>query len=177
MAYFHNIFREVKDEYPEIEANHMIVDIASAKVAAQPELFDVIVTLNLYGDIVSDIAAEVFRLSRACGQFQILVMIFAMFEAVHGSAPDIAGLDIANPSGLLNATLMMLEYIGHFETAELIRDAWIKTLEDGIHTQDIFEEGASVQLVGNEGVLQTRWLQISARYLKTKYPLLRRLIH
>lgn len=146
---FHNIFREVKDEYPEIEANHMIVDIASAKVAAHPELFDVIVTLNLYGDIISDIAAEVSGSVGLAGSSNIGDK-FAMFEAVHGSAPDIAGLDLANPSGLLNAALMMLEYIGHYETAERIRDAWVKTLEDGIHTQDIFEEGTSAELVGTK---------------------------
>lgn len=147
---FHNIFREVKDEYPDIEADHLIVDIASAKIAVYPELFDVIVTLNLYGDIISDIAAEVASSVGLAGSANIGDE-FAMFEAIHGSAPDIANLNIANPSGLLNGALMMLEYIKHYETAELIRNAWLKTLEDGMHTQDIFEEGESAQLVSTSG--------------------------
>jgi isocitrate dehydrogenase len=72
----------------------------------------------------------------------------AMFEAIHGSAPDIAGMDIANPSGLLNGAIMMLVHIGQPEIAERISNAWMKTLEDGIHTGDIFQPSLSSKKVG-----------------------------
>jgi isocitrate dehydrogenase len=74
-----------------------------------------------------------------------------MFEAIHGSAPDIAGKGIANPSGLINGALMMLVHINQPEVAEKIHNAWLKTLEDGIHTGDIFKEGFSSQKVGTAG--------------------------
>jgi isocitrate dehydrogenase len=71
-----------------------------------------------------------------------------MFEAIHGSAPTIAGLDIANPSGLLQGSIMMLNHIGQTEVAEKVQNAWLKTLEDGIHTNDIYKAGTSKQKVG-----------------------------
>lgn len=147
---FHNIFREVASEFPDIEAHHMIVDIGSARIASRPQDFDVVVTMNLYGDIVSDIAAEVAGSVGLCGSANIGSK-YAMFEAIHGSAPDIAGLNIANPSGLLSAACMMLEHIGHYYTATLIQNALAKTIADGIHTQDIYKEETSKQLVGTKG--------------------------
>lgn len=134
---FHKTFDRIAKEYPEITANHMIVDIGAAKIAAKPEMFDVIVTENLYGDILSDIAAEVAGSVGLCGSSNI-GKNGAMFEAIHGSAPDIAGKGIANPSGLLHASLMMLQHIGQAPVAEKIHNAWLKTLEDGIHTGDIY---------------------------------------
>ena len=74
-----------------------------------------------------------------------------MFEAVHGSAPDIAGKDVANPSGLIQAAAQMLVHVGQPETAETIENAWLTTLEDGIHTADIYREGLSRQRVGTDG--------------------------
>ena len=144
---FHNIFNEIKLEYPEIEADHWIIDIGSAVVAARPESLDVVVTLNLYGDIISDIAAEVAGSVGMSGSSNI-GMGHGMFEAIHGSAPDIAGKDIANPSGLLNGATMMLVQMGKADKAELIQNAWLKTLEDGIHTGDIYSEKNSVKRVG-----------------------------
>lgn len=146
---FHNIFDEIKLEYPEIEADHWIIDIGSAVVAARPESLDVVVTLNLYGDIISDIAAEVAGSVGMAGSANI-GMGHAMFEAIHGSAPDIAGKDIANPSGLLNGATMMLVQMGRADKAELIQNAWLKTLEDGIHTGDIYQEKRSVKRVGTK---------------------------
>lgn len=146
---FHNIFDKVKLEYPEIEADHWIIDIGSAVVAARPESLDVVVTLNLYGDIISDIAAEVAGSVGMAGSSNV-GMSHGMFEAIHGSAPDIAGQDIANPSGLLNGATMMLVQLGKAEKAELIQNAWLKTLEDGIHTGDIYAEGQSVKRVGTK---------------------------
>ena len=144
---FHRIFNEVKLEYPEIEADHWIVDIGSAVVAARPESLDVVVTLNLYGDIISDIAAEVAGSVGMAGSANI-GSEHSMFEAIHGSAPDIAGKGIANPSGLLNGAFMMLVQLGKADKAELIQNAWLKTLEDGIHTGDVYRDGVSVKKVG-----------------------------
>ncbi len=144
---FHKIFDQVKLEYPEIEADHWIIDIGSAVVAARPESLDVVVTLNLYGDVISDIAAEVAGSVGMAGSANI-GMGHAMFEAIHGSAPDIAGKNMANPSGLLNGATMMLVQMGRADKAELIQNAWLKTLEDGIHTGDIYRAKRSAEKVG-----------------------------
>lgn len=144
---FHKIFDKVAPEYPEMEVNHMIVDIGAAKIAAAPHIFDVVVTENLYGDIISDIAAEVSGSVGLCGSSNI-GKNGAMFEAVHGSAPDIAGQGIANPSGLLNAAVMMLQHLGQNSVAENIHNAWLRTIEDGIHTGDIYSAQTSKQRAG-----------------------------
>ncbi len=146
---FHQVFDEVAKEYPQIENDHMIIDIGSAKLADNPEAFDVVVTLNLYGDIISDIAAEVAGSVGLGGSSNVGESV-AMFEAIHGSAPDIAGKNMANPSGLLNGAIMMLVHLGETEVAEKIENAWLKTLEDGYHTGDIYQEGVSVEKVGTQ---------------------------
>jgi isocitrate dehydrogenase len=139
---FHKMFDQIGAEYPDIEKDHRIIDIGSALLADTPEKFDVIVTLNLYGDIISDIAAQVAGSVGLCGSANVGDQC-AMFEAIHGSAPDISGKGIANPSGLINGALMMLVHINQPEVAEKIHNAWLKTLEDGIHTGDIYKEGIS----------------------------------
>lgn len=141
---FHKTFDRIAKEYPEIENSHMIVDIGAAKIAAAPHMFDVIVTENLYGDILSDIAAEVSGSVGLCGSSNI-GKGGAMFEAIHGSAPDIAGQGIANPSGLLNAAVMMLQHLGQNDVAAKIQNAWLKTIEDGIHTGDVYAPLVSTQ--------------------------------
>jgi len=133
---FHRVFDEVAREYPDLLADHMIVDIGAARLGARPESFDVIVTLNLYGDILSDIASEVAGSVGLGGSANIGGTV-ALFEAVHGSAPDIAGQDKANPSGLLNAAALMLTHIGQGDVAARVLNAWLRTLEDGVHTGDI----------------------------------------
>lgn len=138
---FHKIFDQIALEYPQIEKDHYIIDIGTARIASQPSRFDVIVTENLYGDIISDVAAEVSGSVGLAGSSNV-GMDFAMFEAIHGSAPDIAGNDIANPSGLLSAAIMMLVHIGQPEKAALIHNAWLVTLESGIHTADIYNESS-----------------------------------
>ncbi len=148
---FHRVFDEIGEDYPEIEKDHMIIDIGTAKVANAPDMFDVIVTTNLYGDIVSDVAAEVTG-SVGLGGSSNIGTDFGMFEAVHGSAPDIAGAGIANPSGLLLGAVMMLTHIGQGDAASKIHNAWLKTLEDGIHTGEIFREGISKEKVGTDGM-------------------------
>lgn len=150
---FHRIFNEVAAEYPDIASDHQIIDIGAARLAAQPERFDVIVTLNLYGDILSDIAAQIAGSVGLAGSANV-GMEMAMFEAVHGSAPDIAGKGVANPSGLLVAATQMLVHLGEAEVATTIMNAWLTTLEDGIHTADIYREGLSRREVGTEGFTQ-----------------------
>ncbi len=146
---FHEVFNEIAAEYPEIENEHWIVDIGAAKVADTPEYFDVIVMPNLYGDVISDIAAQITG-SVGMGGSSNIGPVCSMFEAIHGSAPMIAGQGIANPSGLIQGAVMMLTHIGLNETAETIQNAWLATIEDGIHTGDIFKEGTSKQLVNTK---------------------------
>jgi isocitrate dehydrogenase len=143
---FHQVFKEIGAEYPEIKQDHIIVDIGAARLAAAPEQFDVLVMPNLYGDILSDIAAEIAGSVGLAGSANIGAH-GAMFEAIHGSAPDIAGKGIANPSGLLAAALMMLVHIGQADIAQLIHNAWAKTIEEGLHTADIFNEKHSSRKV------------------------------
>lgn len=146
---FHTVFNEIAAEYPDIENEHWIIDIGTALLAEQPERFDVIVTLNLYGDVISDVAAQITGSVGIAGSSNIGREV-AMFEAIHGSAPDIAGKGIANPSGLLQGAIMMLNHIGQEDVAARVSNAWMKTIEDGIHTGDIYEEGVSKQKVGTE---------------------------
>jgi isocitrate dehydrogenase len=144
---FHKVFDEIAAEYPEIQNQHMIIDIGTARMASRPTDFDVVVTPNLYGDILSDVAAEVAGSIGLAGSSNIGADC-AMFEAVHGSAPDIAGKDIANPSGLLLSAVMMLVHLGRARPATAIHNAWLRTLEDGLHTPDIHREGSSRAKVG-----------------------------
>ncbi len=144
---FYEIFQEIAKDYPDIEADRMIVDIGAARVGARPLDYDVIVTPNLYGDIISDIAAEVTG-SVGLGGSSNIGIDFGMFEAIHGSAPDIAGQGIANPSGLILGAVQMLVHIGQGDIAETVHNAWLKTLEDGIHTGDIYRDDISKKRVG-----------------------------
>ncbi|MDE3201242.1 MAG: NADP-dependent isocitrate dehydrogenase [Acidobacteriota bacterium] len=146
---FHKVFDEVAVEYPEIHSEHMIIDIGAARLADSPEMFDVVVTLNLYGDIISDIAAQVAG-SVGLAPSANIGESAAMFEAIHGSAPQIAGQGIANPSGLLLSAVMMLVHVGKPSVAEVIHNAWLRTIEDGIHTADIYTEGVSRKKVGTQ---------------------------
>jgi isocitrate dehydrogenase len=139
---FHRVFNEIAAEYPDIQHDHYIIDIGAALLADKPERFDVVVSLNLYGDIISDITSQVSG-SVGLGGSANIGEHAAMFEAVHGSAPDIAGRGLANPSGLLLSAVMMLIHIGQNEVAERVQNAWLTTIEDGIHTFDIYRDGMS----------------------------------
>ncbi len=150
---FHQVFDEIAAEYPEIENEHWIIDIGAAKMSDTPEVFDVIVTLNLYGDVLSDIAAQIAGSVGLAGSANIGEEC-AMFEAIHGSAPRRAGQNLANPSGLLEGAVMMLNHIGQTEVAENVQNAWLKTIEDGVHTYDIYKEGISKQKVGTKEFAQ-----------------------
>lgn len=150
---FHRVFDEIAKEYPEIENEHWIIDIGAAKMADTPEAFDVIVMPNLYGDVLSDVAAQITGSVGLAGSANIGEDC-SMFEAIHGSAPRRAGQNVANPSGLLQGAVMMLNHIGQTKVAEKVQNAWLKTLEDGIHTYDIFKEGISKQKVGTKEFAQ-----------------------
>jgi isocitrate dehydrogenase len=150
---FHKVFDEIAKEYPEIENEHWIIDIGAAKLADTPEAFDVIVMPNLYGDVLSDVAAQITGSVGLAGSANIGEEC-SMFEAIHGSAPKRAGQNVANPSGLLQGAIMMLNHIGQTEVAEKVQNAWLKTIEDGTHTYDIFKEGTSKKAVGTKEFAQ-----------------------
>jgi isocitrate dehydrogenase (NAD+) len=127
---FLDVAREVAAEYPDIECEEMIVDATCMKLVMDPHQFDVIVTTNLFGDILSDLCAGLIGgLGLAPGAN--IGKSAAMFEAVHGSAPDIAGKQIANPCALMLAAAMMLAHLGQTDKANLLRSAIIATMAAG----------------------------------------------
>jgi isocitrate dehydrogenase len=146
---FHTVYDEIAKEYPDIENEHWIIDIGAAKLADGPQNFDVVVLPNLYGDILSDVGAQIAGSVGLVGSANIGEH-GAMFEAIHGSAPRRAGQNLANPSGLMLGAVMMLVHIGEIEAATAFHNAWLKTLEDGVHTYDIYKEGVSTQKVGTK---------------------------
>ncbi|MBC7909670.1 MAG: NADP-dependent isocitrate dehydrogenase [Pyrinomonadaceae bacterium] len=146
---FHRVFDEISTDYTDITADHWIVDIGAAKLADPPENFDVVVMPNLYGDILSDVAAQIAGSVGLAGSANIGENV-AMFEAIHGSAPRRAGQNLANPSGLLLGAVLMLVHINQTDIAERVHNAWLRTLEDGVHTYDIFTDGVSKEKVGTK---------------------------
>lgn len=144
---FHQVFEEIGREYPDLEQETWIVDIGAAKLADTPEQFDVVVMPNLYGDILSDVAAQIAGSVGMAGSANIGEQC-AMFEAIHGSAPRRAGQNLANPSGLLQGAVQMLLHIGQGEVASRVQNAWLRTLEEGLHTYDIFDQAHSRKKLG-----------------------------
>jgi isocitrate dehydrogenase (NAD+) len=125
---FLNVAREVAAQYPEIEFQEMIVDNACMQLVMRPEQFDILVTTNLFGDIISDLCAGlVGGLGLAPGAN--IGKDAAIFEAVHGTAPDIAGQGKANPVALMLAAAQMLDHVGQPENAERLRKAIVATME------------------------------------------------
>ncbi len=132
---FLQIFYEVAKDYPELKSDDIIIDDLCMKLVTRPDLFDVIVLTNLQGDIVSDLCAGLvgglgFAPSANIGDY------ICIFEAVHGTAPDIAGKNIANPTALLLSGISMLRHMGLMQSAAIIENALLYTLEQGIHTGD-----------------------------------------
>src|SRR5437763_5554630 len=146
---FHKVFDEIAVQYSDIANEHWIVDIGAAKLADTPNAFDVVVMPNLYGDILSDVAAQIAGSVGLAGSSNIGEH-GAMFEAIHGSAPRRAGQNLANPSGLLLGAVMMLVHIGQSTIAERVHNGWLRTIEDGIHTYDIYDDSVSKQKVGTK---------------------------
>lgn len=164
---FHKVFDEIATEYPDIINESWIVDIGSAKLADTPEAFDVVVLPNLYGDILSDVSAQLAGSVGLAGSANIGDTC-AMFEAIHGSAPRRAGQDLANPSGLLLGAVMMLVHINQPDVAERVHNAWLRTIEDGVHTYDIFVEGVSKEKVGTREFAQAVISRLGQRPEKLK---------
>jgi len=127
---FLNCFREISKNYSQIETQEILVDNLCMQLVQNPSQFDVLVMPNLYGDIVSDLCAGLIG-GLGLAQSANIGSSCAIFEAVHGSAPDIAGKNIANPSGLLRSAIMMLEYIEEKEAAQKIEKAFFLTLKEG----------------------------------------------
>ena len=132
---FLEVFYEVAKEYPELKADDVIVDDLCMKLVTRPDLFDTVVLTNLQGDIVSDLCAGLvgglgFAPSANIGDH------ISIFEAVHGTAPDIMGKNIANPTALLLSGIGMLQHLGLMESSTLIENALLYTLESGVHTGD-----------------------------------------
>jgi isocitrate dehydrogenase len=164
---FHKVFDEVAAQYTDIQNEHWIVDIGAAKLADTPEAFDVVVMPNLYGDILSDVAAQIAGSVGLAGSANI-GSNYGMFEAIHGSAPRRAGQNLANPSGLLLGAIMMLVHIDQADIAERVHNAWLRTLEDGVHTYDIYTEGVSKEKVGTKEFAQAVVARIGQKPEKLK---------
>jgi isocitrate dehydrogenase len=148
---FHKIYDEISAEYPSLEKEHWIVDIGAAKLADTPEAFDVIVMPNLYGDVLSDVAAQIAGSVGLAGSSNIGAQA-AMFEAIHGSAPRARGTESRESFRPAARRSLMLVHIGQADVGERIHNAWIRTLEDGVHTYDIFQEGLSKQKGRHQGI-------------------------
>ncbi|HZP01885.1 MAG TPA: NADP-dependent isocitrate dehydrogenase, partial [Terriglobia bacterium] len=157
-------FEEVSKEYPDIEAQHIIIDNCAHQLVKRPEQFDVIVTTNMNGDIISDESSALigglgFAPSANLGND------VAIFEAVHGSAPKYAGKNVINPTAVILTSVMMLRFLGEFEAAATIEHAVLVTLEEGkVRTGDIagYDKGASTTaytdaIIANLGRKSERW--------------------
>jgi isocitrate dehydrogenase (NAD+) len=148
---FLDVGREVAREYPEIECNDRIIDNMAMQLVTRPQQFDIIVTTNLFGDILSDLCSGlVGGLGLAPGAN--IGYDAAIFEAVHGSAPDIAGRDIANPSAMILAGAMMLDYLGEINSARKIRESIATVLREG---KKLTKDLSPVRYVGTKEFTQT----------------------
>ena len=139
------VVEEVSADYPEVELNHFYVDNAAMQLVREPKQFDVIVTSNIFGDILSDEASQVTGSIGMLPSASLATGNFGMYEPVHGSAPDIAGLDMANPMATILSAAMMLRYtFGLLDEAKEIEAAVQKVLADGYRTADIAKEDEDV---------------------------------
>jgi isocitrate dehydrogenase len=168
------VFERVAPEYPDIAASHIIIDNCAHQLVIAPEQFDVIVTTNMNGDIISDLAAGLVG-GLGVAPSSNIGDNAAMFEAVHGSAPQIAGKDLANPTALLLSAVMLLRHIGDFAAAEKVEQAVLVTLEEGRNlTGDIAAKGQGVgttaftdQIIANLGRASS---EASRQYQPLKMP-------
>jgi len=139
-----NVFEEMAKEYPEIESHHIIIDNCAHQLVKKPEQFDVIITTNMNGDIISDLSSGLigglgFAPSANIGQG------IAIFEAVHGSAPKYAGMDVANPTAMILSGVLLLRHLGELDAARKVENAVLATLEDGKSvTKDVAGQNAPV---------------------------------
>jgi len=161
-------FEDIAKKYPAIEAKHIIVDNCAHQLVRTPEEFDVIVTTNMNGDILSDLGSGlVGGLGFAPGAN--LGTGIAMFEAVHGSAPLFAGKNVINPIAVLLSGVMMLRHIGEFDAAYTIEQAVLATLEDGIYTQDVRKDEGAVSTTDFTDAIIERFGRTSSAWPKRDY--------
>jgi len=155
-------FEEIAPEYPEITSNHIIIDNCCHQLVRRPEQFDVIVTTNMNGDIMSDLTSGLIG-GLGFAPSANLGSEVAIFEAVHGSAPKYAGKNTINPTALILSATMMLRYLDEFAAANAIEHAVLATLESGVHTRDTGDEGASTTtaytnaIIANLGKSSAKW--------------------
>jgi isocitrate dehydrogenase len=156
-------FEEVAREYGDIEAHHIIIDNCCHQLVKKPEQFDVIVTTNMNGDIMSDLTSALIGGLGFAGSANIGTDV-AIFEAVHGSAPKYAGRNVINPTAVLLSAVMMLRHLGEFEAASSITNALIVTLEQGTLTRDVVGDTGAASttqftdaIIGNLGRKSSNW--------------------
>lgn len=139
LAYWDHVMAQVAAQYPDVNYRKMYVDAASANFVLRPEIFDVVVTTNMIGDILSDLGGAIMGSLGLgpSGNIRPEKDMPSMFEPIHGSAPDIAGQGIANPVGQIWSGALMLEHLGEQEAADAILAAIERTLEDGVKTKDL----------------------------------------
>ena len=167
---FKRVFEEMAPEYPEIEPQHLIIDNVAHQMAKDPAQFDIIVTTNLAGDIISDLASGLvgglgFASSGNYGDG------VAIFEAVHGSAPKYAGKNVINPTALILSSVMMLEHLGETEAAQEIEDAVFVTLEEGAAvTLDVARQAGDVEQATSTSGFADAIIANLGRAPATRYP-------
>lgn len=157
-------FEAIAPEYPEIEAQHIIIDNCAHQLVRRPEQFDVIVTTNMNGDIISDLSSGLIG-GLGFAPSANLGSDVAIFEAVHGSAPKYAGKDTINPTALIMSAVMLLRYLGEFEAALDIEHAVLVTMESGVLTRDVLGDNGGAAsttaytdaIIGNLGKRSAGW--------------------
>jgi len=175
---FRDVFEEIAAEYPDVEAEHVALEQGMSQLCVHPERFDVIVTGNQHGNLLSGVAAELTGSPHA-GASASIGEAYSMFETTHDAAWELAGQDLANPSGLILASVKMLAHLGHGEIAERIHNAWLCTIEDGIHTPDIHRDRFSRSRAGTREFAEAvvaRLGETPRRLIGARYPRLPTLI-
>ncbi|MFI5358760.1 MAG: 3-isopropylmalate dehydrogenase [Halanaerobiales bacterium] len=141
LTYGHDLwqraFKEMKEEYPDVRTDHYYIDAITMKMVREPEIFDVIVTCNMFGDIITDLGAEIQGGMGLAASGNINPDTVSMFEPVHGSAPDIAGKNIANPLAAIMSAGMILEYLGYREFSEKVDQAVEQVINENLLTKDM----------------------------------------
>ncbi|WP_282122954.1 tartrate dehydrogenase [Algibacter mikhailovii] len=139
LAYWDRVIKEVAEQYPDVEHEQMYIDNSTAMFVLKPEIFDVVLTTNLFGDILSDLGGAIMGSLGLGGSGNVNPEkeFPSMFEPIHGSAPDIAGNNIANPYGQIWSAAIMLEHLGEVEAAQNIMDAIDKSTSEGVLTVDL----------------------------------------
>ncbi|MFP4660678.1 MAG: 3-isopropylmalate dehydrogenase [Halanaerobiales bacterium] len=150
LTYAHGLwqraFKDMAKKYPDVETDHYLIDAITMKMVRNPEIFDVIVTCNIFGDIITDLGAELQGGMGLAASGNINPDTVSMFEPVHGSAPDIAGQNIANPLAAIMSAGMIMEYLGHSELNDKVDNAVRKALNENILTKDMGGELSTSEL-------------------------------